>query len=123
MNVRDFSTEEKQALLDLLLAGMYSDAHVASAENERIERLLKEFEASGDYERDLLLNEALTRARQRTGTQANNQEYVGQLAEAFSSPAHRQQACEALEELLGSDQQVTQSEQNFLNLVRTVFSA
>lgn len=123
MNIKGFSTQEKEALLDLLLAGMYSDAHIAAEEDARIKRLLAEFHFHGDYRQDLVLNAALTRMRQRAATADAVHAHVTKLAEVFSKSAHRREACDALEELLGSDQQVTQSEQNFLNMVRTAFAA
>ena len=120
MNVKTFSKAEKEALLDLLLAGMYSDAHVASEEDARIKKLLEEFHFDNDYRQELVLNAALTRVRQRAAQPDGLRTQLNTLVEAFSNPAHRQQACEALEELLGSDQQITQSEQNFLNMARTL---
>lgn len=122
MNLKTFSKREKEALLDLLLAGMYSDAHIAEEEDTRIKRLLKEFEFEGEYRQDLVLNQALTRVRQRAATREGINGYVTKLAQEFSK-IHRQDACDALEELIGIDQQVTQSEENFLNMVKTAFAA
>ena len=43
MNVIGLNQEQKQALLDLLIIGMYADHNLASAEGERIEQLLDAF--------------------------------------------------------------------------------
>ena len=123
MNITGFSQQEKEALVDLLILGMYSDGHLASAENVRIKKLTSELGLPTDYERQLFLDAAFNRARQRQTGAGSAREGISELAPLFASESHRKEACQALEELLGSDHQVTESEQNFLNSVRTVFNA
>ena len=122
MNIKGFSQKEQEALLDLLILGMYSDGHLASAEDARIQKLTESLDLPGEYGRQQFLDAAFNRARQRPGGIAAR-EGIAAMGAAFSSPAHRQQACAALAELLGSDQEITESEREFLHSVRTVFDA
>jgi len=60
MNLAGFTEEQKQALLDLLIVGMYADHNLASAEDERVEHLLDTFEFPSDYEGDRFSDAAFT---------------------------------------------------------------
>ena len=62
MNLTGFSQDQMQALLDLLIIGMYVDHNLASSEDSRIEQLLDAFKFSSDYERDNFSDAAFTRA-------------------------------------------------------------
>lgn len=123
MNLENFTREEKQALLHLLVLGIYSDRHIAAAEDARLRKLTDEIDLASDYERQQLLDAAFTRARQQQPGIAPAGAAIQELRERFSTPLKRQEACLALEELLGSDQQVTESERTFLNSVTAAFRA
>lgn len=123
MKIKTFTAAEKEALLDLMISGMYSDRHIAAAEDARISALLDQLGFATDYDREQALDAAFARARQRLPGSEDGSASITRLAAAFSSAGHRRQACEALEELLGSDQQVTESERKFLDQVRTIFGS
>jgi len=44
MNITEFTQEQKQALFDLLVVGMYADCNLASAEDDRGQKVLDAFQ-------------------------------------------------------------------------------
>ena len=121
MNLQGFTELQKQALLDLLVLGMYSDRHLASAEDDRLERLLASFQFPTDYARQQFVDASFTRVRQRPITAEGVRAFVGELAALFPDQATRLLAVEALENLLASDQRVTEEETRFGAVVKEVF--
>lgn len=121
MNVNDFNQDQKQALLDLLLLGMYADHNLASSEDERVEELLETFKFSSDYERDQFSDAAFTRARQKSDSPEKMQAYVGELVKHFPSDKLRREAYDLLDDLLTSDGRVSSEESKLLSTVKDVF--
>lgn len=121
MNVTDFNQDQKQALLDLLLLGMYADHNLSSSEDQRVEQLLDTFKFSSDYERDQFSDAAFTRARQKSDSPEVMQTYVGELARHFPSNKLRQEAYDLLDDLLTSDGRVSSEESKLLSTVKDVF--
>ena len=121
MNVSDFNQNQKQALLDFLLLGMYADHNLASSEDERVEELLDTFKFSSDYERDQFSDAAFTRARQHSDSPEAIQTYVSQLVKHFPSDKLRREAYDMLDDLLTSDGRVSSEESKLLSAVKDVF--
>src|SRR5579863_7237134 len=61
MNVTGFNQDQKQALLDLLILGMYADHKLTSNKDARIDQLVDSFTFPSDYERDQFSDAAFTR--------------------------------------------------------------
>jgi uncharacterized tellurite resistance protein B-like protein len=112
---------QKQALVDLLILGMYADHNLTSAEDDYLQRLLDSFDFGSDYARQVFVDAAFTRTRGHTGSTDSIREYIEQLAQSFPSAEERQQVYEALDELLSSDGAITDDEKWVLRLVREVF--
>jgi hypothetical protein len=121
MSVTGFSQEQKQALLDLLIIGMYADHNLASAEDDRIEQLLDTFNFPSDYERDRFSHAAFTRASRQSGSPEVIRAYVGQIASHFPTREIRQRAYDILDDLLTSDGKVTSEESKLLTATKEVF--
>jgi len=121
MNVNDFNQDQKQALLDLLLLGMYADHNLSSSEDQRVEQLLGTLKFSSDYERDQFSDAAFTRARQKSDSPEAMQAYVGELAKHFPGNKLRQEAYDILDDLLTSDGRVSSEESKLLSTVKDVF--
>jgi uncharacterized tellurite resistance protein B-like protein len=121
MNISEFTQEQKQALLDLLLVGMYADRNLASAEDERIKKILETFQFKSDYDRQQYLDAAFTRVRRHTGTFASIRSFVSTLAVQFSTAEISQKTFDILEDLLASDGNVTNEESEMLALVHDAF--
>jgi len=121
MNVTGFTPEQKQALLDLLVIGMYADHNLASAEDERIEQLLDTFQFASDYERDRFSDAAFDRASRQSGSPEAIRASVGQIASHFPTREIRQKAYDLLDDLLTSDGRVTSEESKLLSATREIF--
>lgn len=121
MNEIVFTEPQKQALLDLLVVGMYADHKLTKAEEDCIQRLLDSFELPSTYDRQKAADAAFTRVRPHTASPESIRAYVAQLAGYFPARVAQQSAYRTLETLLTSDGLVTNEENQLLALVREVF--
>ena len=121
MNITGFTQEQKQALLDLLIVGMYADHNLASAESERVDQLLDVFKFPSDYERDRFADAAYTRGRNQSGTPEAVQKCATQLATHFPTREIRQRAYDILDDLLTSDGRITSEESQLLTATKAAF--
>jgi uncharacterized tellurite resistance protein B-like protein len=121
MNITGFTPEQKQALVDLLIVGMYADHNLASAEDERIQKALDTFQFQSDYERQTFSDAAFARASRQTGSPEAIRAYVTQLASHFQTQDVRRRAYDILNDLLTSDSHVSSEESQLLSVTREVF--
>jgi uncharacterized tellurite resistance protein B-like protein len=125
--MRSISTElsqaQKQALVDLLIMGMYADHNLTSAEDDCLQELLDGFDFTSDYARRSFVDAAFARIRGHTDSADSIRDYIELLARSFDSEEERQQVYEALDELLSSDGAITDDEEQILGLVREAFAA
>jgi hypothetical protein len=117
VNTKGFSDEQKSALLDLLVLGMYQDRHLASAEDERIKLLLASFDLSSDYARQQFLDASFGRVTKHPQTPEATRSAVFDSTAQFKTEAQRRQALDTLAELLASDNKVTNEENRFMVIV------
>jgi hypothetical protein len=120
-NATGFTEAQRQALLDLLLLGMYADGHLASAEDATLHQLLGRMGVESRYDQDRELDAAVTRVRQHLGSPAAAEDYVKGLAQRFAATEQRRQAAAVLEQFLDSDERLTTVEHQFLATVRAAF--
>jgi uncharacterized tellurite resistance protein B-like protein len=123
MHLKKLSLEQRNALLDMLVVGMYSDAHLARTEDARIERILGAMGFAAKFERDREFDAAVTRVRQHSDPVAANRVVSANVAHCFPSRADRNEVIKALTELIGSDSRVTAEETRFLETVKASFMA
>ena len=121
MNLTKFTDQQKQALLDLLVVGMYADGNLASVEDDRIEGLLDTIKFSSDGARDRFMNASITRVRNHAGSPESARAFVAEIAKSFPTPDVRRQACDVLDDLLSSDNQVAEKERQLLTIVKEEF--
>lgn len=122
MNLADFTPEQKQALLDLLILGMYADRNLASCEDACVQNLLGSFQFSSDSERDRFSDAAFTRTSRHTTSPDALRAYVNDLAGRFTTPDTRRTVYERLNNLLTSDGRVTTEESQLLIALRRAFA-
>lgn len=120
MNTKGLSDEQKAALIDLLILGMYQDGHIAAAEDARVNLMLASFDLPTDYARQQFLDASFGRVNQHQASESVRNA-VFQCASHFKSEAQRRQALDALAELLASDNRVTTQENTFLVMVEEAF--
>jgi uncharacterized tellurite resistance protein B-like protein len=121
MNLLGFNDEQRQALLDLLVMGMYVDGRLADAEDAKVKDVLKTIPFPSPDARDQFLDATFTRVRQHLDSAAATRDFVTDIARHFPTPTARRQACSDLEELLSCDHQAGVKENQMLAVVRDVF--
>ena len=121
MRITDFSAEQRQAVMDLLILGMYADRNLASAEDACVQKLLDSFQFTTDFERDKFSDAAFTRTSRHTDSPEAVRTYVSELAKRFTETEMRQTVYNRLNELLTSDGKTTAEESQLLCAVRTAF--
>jgi hypothetical protein len=117
VNTKGFSEEQKSALTELLVLGMYRDRHLASSEDERVKLLVASFDLPSEYTRQQFIDAAFARVNKHPQTPEALRSAVFTSAAQFKTEAHRRQALDALAELLASDNKVTTEENTFLVMV------
>ncbi len=121
MNITDFTSEQRQAVMDLLILGMYADRNLASAEDACVQKLLNSFQFPSDFERDKFSDAAFTRTSRHTGSPDAIKSYVNELAKRFPNRDVRQTVYNRLNELLTSDGRTTTEESQLLCAVKAAF--
>jgi hypothetical protein len=117
MNLTGFTEQQKQALLDLLVLGMYADGKLGSTEDERIEAVLDTIEFSSDSARQQFVDASFARARKHDGSPESARAFLVEIAKSFSTPEIRRRVYDALEDLLSSDNQIADRERRLLVIV------
>jgi uncharacterized tellurite resistance protein B-like protein len=123
MDLKNLSPEQRNALLDTLVIGMYSDAHLARTEDARIERILSAMGFTAKFEREREFDAAVTRVRRHLDAATAVRDVSGKVAQCFSRGGERNEVIKALTELIGSDSRVSVEETNFLETVKAAFMA
>jgi hypothetical protein len=121
MNAKDFSVAQRQALLDLAVLAMYSDRHLATAEDDRLRRLLTTLVPGSDYDRDQAFDAAVARVRPHLGSAEKVRVFIVKHAEVFADAPLRKRAVEIIDDLLASDSKVTDEENRCAATLREVF--
>jgi hypothetical protein len=121
MDTTSFNDQQKQALVDLLVLGMYSDRRLTLAEDERIQGLLDAFGISSEYAREQFLDASITRISRKASSPETVGTCVAQLAVVFEAPVDRRQVLDLLSDLLESDSGLADEERDLLALVREAF--
>jgi hypothetical protein len=122
MSLKNFNEQQKQAMLDLAVLAMYSDGHLAAAEDERILRLLAAMEHGTDYDCGKQYNEALTRVSRHSPTVASARAYIATLAQLFTTREQQRIVLDLVDDLVSSDSKVSPQEGAYLAVVREAFS-
>ena len=121
MSEHDFTQEQKLAVLDLLIIGMYADHKLTSAEDDRIQKMIDTFSFSSDYERQMFSDAAITRASREAASPAAIQAYVNTLAPHFPTLESRRKAYHMLNNVITADGKVTSEESQLLTATREAF--
>ena len=121
MNLAKFTDQQKQSLLDLLVAGMYADGKLASIEDVKIQGLLDTIKFSSGDARNQFMDASITRARKHAGSPESARAFVAEIAKRLAAPDLRRQAYDALSDVLASDKAVAEKESQLLAVVKEEF--
>jgi len=120
MNIKELSDSQKFALLDLALLAMYSDGHLAAAEDERVQRLLTGMGYEAEHQRNQAYDDAIGRISRAALNTESARERATLLARAFTTPEHRRGVYDLLCDLITSDQGIAPAETKYLGIVQHV---
>ncbi len=121
MNLTDFSPLQQQALLDLAVLAMYADGHLASAEDDRLSRLLVAYGQRSEYDRNQAFDAAVARVRPHLGSAEKMRVFIVNQAGVFETASLRQYAVDVLDDLLASDNKVTEAESRCAAAIHEAF--
>ena len=121
MSIKHFTGPQQEALLDLALLAMYADGHLASAEDERVHRLLSAMGLEDEDGQARIYDSAVARVRGVVGSATTARSHAAHLSARFSEPAQRHEVLSVLEDLLASDNLVVPQERGYLAAVREAF--
>ena len=114
MTIKDFTEQQKQALLDLVTLMMYADGHLASAEDERVSRLLTSMGFTSDYDRARQYDAAVARVRSHTKDTDKGSAYLKILIQAFPNHEQRRLIDQVLDDVITSDSHVADAENQLM---------
>jgi uncharacterized tellurite resistance protein B-like protein len=121
MNLSDFTKDQRQALLDLLVVTMYVDGNIRAAEESWVEQALTSMGWQTEYDRNREFDAAVTRVRQHTQTADAARDCAVKLAQNFTTLEQRREVFAILNELAATDGQIAPEETNLLAAVKTAF--
>jgi len=121
MNVANFSESQRQALLELLVLGMYADGHLASVEDAKIQEVAATLDFASAYQQQQFLDDLFTRLSQIPLQSDAMRAHLAKLAKNFPTHELRHQALRAVGELLASDSNISPQESKFSALLRAEF--
>src|SRR5687767_13090259 len=118
MNLKSFSDQQRQALLDLVMLAMYADGHLAATEDDRVVRLLTAMGFTTEYDRGKHFDASVSRVSRHSGTAAGARTHATKLAQSFTTREQRREVEDVLEDFVASDSNVAPQESSFLSAVR-----
>ena len=121
MNLTGFTDQQKQALVDLLVLGMYADGNLDLIEDEKARRVLDTIQFTSDSARQYFIDGSFARARKHNVSRELTRTYVAGIAKNFSMPAMRRAVYSALEDSLSSDNKIVERECQLLVVVAEEF--
>ncbi len=121
MSITEFTDQQKQSVVDLLVLGMYADGNLDLIEDEKARRVLDSIQFSSDSARQYFLDASFARARKHGASAKTTRSYVSEIAKAFPTPAVRRQVYTALEDSLASDHNLADKERELLIVVSEEF--
>jgi len=121
MNLTELTDQQKQAVVDLLVLGMYADGNLDLIEDEKARQVLDSIRFSSDSARQYFLDASFARARKHGASAKTTRSYISGIAKSFPTPAMRRQVYTALEDSLASDHNLADKERELLVVVSEEF--
>jgi hypothetical protein len=121
MNLNAFTDEQKRALVDLLVLGMYADGNLDLIEDEKARRVLDAIQFPSDSDRQYFLDASFTRARKNNTSPQAVRTFVVKIAKILSTPSVRREAYAVLEDSLSSDNKIAETETKLLTVITEEF--
>jgi Tellurite resistance protein TerB len=114
--------KQREAVVDLLLLGMFADAPLRVSEDQKLLSVIEEIGWDSYQTPDLYLQSAIARARDASDTEAGTTHRLEKIAEKLHDPELRRQALQYLTQFLGVDGAVDAEESKFLELTKAALN-
>ncbi len=112
---------QREALVDLLLLGMFADRNLTVSEDQRILSLIQEIGWQSYQAPDLYFHSAIAKVRDASETEGRRRYRLHKISEALGDADTRTLALNHLAKFLALDGAVDLDEANFLNAAKTEF--
>ncbi|MEI6195984.1 MAG: hypothetical protein WCS42_16815 [Verrucomicrobiota bacterium] len=121
IDLAGFSTFQQLALFDLLILAMYADGHLTTVEDEHLQKLLTAMGHLEESDRQREFDAAVTRMRPLIQSIQKAKTEALRLAEAFTDHLQQKRVYEAVEQIMTTDQHVSNWESTLLMELRMAF--
>jgi hypothetical protein len=111
--------KQREAVVDLLLLGMFADAPLRVSEDQKLTSVIEEIGWESYQNPDLYLQSAIARARDTVETEGGIKHRLEKISEELNDTDLRQRALDYLTQFLGVDGAVDAEESQFLELAKT----
>jgi uncharacterized tellurite resistance protein B-like protein len=118
MEISRLTLQQQAALLEILILAMYADGRLDLEEDARLNRLLTTMGVETEYDRDRVLDEAITRLREFSQNSQSARVHAAQLAQSFNDPEQCRGVYQLIEQQVNSDNSVVPAEHEFLAAMR-----
>ncbi len=123
MNLKSLSPDHQAAVIDLAVLAMYADGHLASIEDSRILRLLRQMGVEAEYDINKVYDASVSRVSQHSRTHDDATAFATNLAAQFTSPEERNAVMAILNDLLSSDGRLVAKESSYLTIIKKVLES
>jgi hypothetical protein len=116
--VQNMNQKQREALVDLLLSGMFADGWLKVSDDQKLLSVIEEIGWESYQTPDLYFQSAIAKARDAADTEAGTLARLKKLHDSLASDEIRQQAIERLEKFLRLDGEPGVEESKFLELAK-----
>jgi len=110
--------KQREALVDLLLLGMFADGSLKVSDDQKLRLVIEEIGWESYQTPDLYFQSAIAKARDAADTEARTLARLKRINDGLASDDIRQQAVERLEQFLSLDGKPGAEESKFLELAK-----
>ncbi len=110
--------EQREAVVDLLLLGMFADAPLRVSEDQKLLSVIEEIGWESYQAPDLYLQSAIAKARDAMDTEGGIKHRLEKIDQEMNDNGLRQRALDYLTQFLGVDGAVDAEETKFLDLAK-----
>jgi hypothetical protein len=117
--IQNMNQKQREALVDLLLLGMFADGSLKVSDDQKLLSVIDEIGWESYQTPDLYFQSAIAKARDAADTEAGTLARLKKINDGLANDEIRHQAIERLERFLSLDGEPGVEESKFLELAKT----